>query len=128
MSTSKRSQFDLPDQIFQIVRKARGIGNLARSLGIRPQSICKWTRVPEHHLDTIHRLYGFHPMELRPDVFDPERLKKKQEWAADNQSRGPRRRRYKYKRSKPDQVEMAWLHDEKPIAYTPRGRKLAGLP
>ena len=123
------SQFELPDVVFRLVKLAKGIGKLAKICGIRTCQIYNRKRVPEHHLDTIYRVLGVHPMELRPDVFDPERIRKKAEYVANNKSRGPRRRRYKYKRAKlkPGEFSTDWLDDSPKIAYTQRGKRLAGI-
>lgn len=106
-----KSQWDLPDNIFLVVKAARGINKLARACGINRRTILRWRRVPEHHLDAIYLLTGLHPIELRPDVFDPERMKKKAEFGGGNKEAGPRRRRYKHRKTKisKQDADIAWL-------------------
>lgn len=70
---------DRPPELIRLWVVARGWNRLAEDLGLASaQSIVQWTRVPEHHLNTIYRLYGIHPIELRPDLFEPkpEKVKK----------------------------------------------------
>ena len=65
--------WDLPDEVFRIVRAAKGPTKLARACQVRYHTILTWKRIPEHHLDTIYLLTGIHPAEMRPDPFDPNR-------------------------------------------------------
>lgn len=80
-----------PAELYRLFIVARGISNLARTLGLSPHTVGNWKRVPKHHLQEIYRIYKIHPLELRPDAFDTKEKKKQ-----DPQFY----RRYKYRRFK----------------------------
>ena len=42
---------------------------LASKVGVSPQAVSVWRKVPEKHLRRIHRLTGVPLEELRPDLF-----------------------------------------------------------
>jgi DNA-binding transcriptional regulator YdaS (Cro superfamily) len=51
------------------LREAGSLTGLARGLGIKPQSIIKWTRVPAERCVEVERLTGVPREVLRPDLF-----------------------------------------------------------
>ena len=44
---------------------------IARHLGVTPQSVSLWTQVPVRHVHAIAPLIGMTPEEIRPDIFKP---------------------------------------------------------
>jgi Putative antitoxin of bacterial toxin-antitoxin system, YdaS/YdaT len=42
---------------------------LARKLGLTPQNVSAWNRVPAHHVLDISPLIGLPPEQIRPDIF-----------------------------------------------------------
>lgn len=48
----------------------------ARQLGVSPQAVDQWKRIPIRHLFVLERLTGVSREELRPDLYLPPRPKK----------------------------------------------------
>jgi Putative antitoxin of bacterial toxin-antitoxin system, YdaS/YdaT len=46
---------------------------IARKLGLTPQNISAWNRVPAHHVLDISPLIGLSPEDIRPDIFGGKR-------------------------------------------------------
>lgn len=59
------------------IRKAGGMRALARKLGISYQAIQDWDQVPLHWMETIWKLTGVPPHELRPDLYRHYKLAKR---------------------------------------------------
>jgi DNA-binding transcriptional regulator YdaS (Cro superfamily) len=51
------------------IKAAGSMRKLAKLLGIRQQSVCKWKKIPAHHILEIERLTGVPREELRPDLY-----------------------------------------------------------
>lgn len=51
------------------ISAAGGQSALAASLGIKPQAVQQWKRVPSERVLDVERLTGVSRHELRPDVF-----------------------------------------------------------
>lgn len=67
---------DLPLQ--QLI-DAMGLRELARRLGLSPNSIIKWKRVPDHRLLEVERVTGIPRESLRPDLYrKPVQRKRRQ--------------------------------------------------
>lgn len=45
------------------------MSELARGLGITPQSLSEWDTIPIHHLLAVEKLTGIDRARLRPDIF-----------------------------------------------------------
>lgn len=69
------------------IRKARGIRPLARAIGVRPQSIGGWRRVPRDRLFDVARVAGMDPAEIRPDLADWCAVEKDRQWRERAQAR-----------------------------------------
>ena len=52
-----------------ILNKAGGVRAMADALGLTTQGVYKWKRVPAEHVFKVSELTGFHPTELRPDLY-----------------------------------------------------------
>src|SRR5262249_55231207 len=48
---------------------ARGVGALARKIGIAQPSVSNWSRVPAERVLTVEAVTGVGRAELRPDLF-----------------------------------------------------------
>lgn len=59
------------DVIKAAVEKAGSVKALAEILGVKPQAISQWKRVPIEHARAIARLTQIPLHELRADVWDP---------------------------------------------------------
>ena len=57
------------DPIAKAIEKAGSVKALAERLGIRPQAISQWKRVPIEHARAISALTDTPLHELRPDVW-----------------------------------------------------------
>ncbi|MFT9016438.1 MAG: hypothetical protein ABF990_11970 [Acetobacter sp.] len=51
-------------------RKANKV--ISEACGLSTAAVSQWKRVPRRHLDTVSRLSGKRPEELRPDLFGQE--------------------------------------------------------
>lgn len=58
----------------QAIEIAGSKAAIARHLGITPQTMTRWRRVPAHHVMAVVELVEGQvtPRQLRPDVFGPE--------------------------------------------------------
>jgi DNA-binding transcriptional regulator YdaS (Cro superfamily) len=62
----------------QLVRQAAGTTRkLAATLGIRHQAISNWTQIPTRHIFRIEQVYGIPRSVLRPDLYPPDRERKR---------------------------------------------------
>jgi DNA-binding transcriptional regulator YdaS (Cro superfamily) len=58
------------DAVVRAIRAKRGLpARIARHLGIKPQAVLQWGRVPAEHVVEIADLVGMSPSQIRPDVF-----------------------------------------------------------
>jgi DNA-binding transcriptional regulator YdaS (Cro superfamily) len=57
------------DPIAKAIEKAGSVKALAEQLGIKPQGISQWKRVPIEHARTISALTDTPLHEIRPDVW-----------------------------------------------------------
>lgn len=65
-SESRKAQRDpVLTRVFATIRPA----HLAEALGVTPQAINLWTRVPDEHVARIAAITGISPRELRPDSY-----------------------------------------------------------
>lgn len=57
------------------IKEAGGLSALARSVGVKPPSVCKWRKtglIPLARVDAVEALTGIPREKLRPDFFrDP---------------------------------------------------------
>ena len=60
------------ETIDQVIKMAGGPSKLARHLGVSPQAISQWKRVPLNHVFAIEKLTDIPRYELRPDVYPKE--------------------------------------------------------
>ncbi len=51
--------------------KAMPLSELARHVGVRPQSLCKWVRVPAERVAAVEAATGVSREFLRPDLYAP---------------------------------------------------------
>jgi DNA-binding transcriptional regulator YdaS (Cro superfamily) len=57
----------------RVIATVKGRYQLARALGISPQAIYGWRRVPGGRVLQVEELTGIPRSELRPDLYPPER-------------------------------------------------------
>lgn len=55
--------------ITRVLEKAGGPSALSRLLGIRPQAVSQWRRIPVERVIEIERATGIDRHELRPDIY-----------------------------------------------------------
>lgn len=48
-----------------------GVAKVARHLGIRPQAVSQWRRVPAARVIDVERLTGISRARIRPDLYPP---------------------------------------------------------
>ena len=56
------------------IKEAGGLSALARSVGVKPPSVCKWRKtglIPLARVDAVEALTGIPREKLRPDFFRP---------------------------------------------------------
>ncbi len=58
--------------LMRAIEHAGTIVRLADDLGISPESVCLWRRVPASRVLEVERLTGVKRWELRPDLYPPE--------------------------------------------------------
>ena len=51
------------------IKAAGGYSELAESLGIRPQSVWQWTRVPLNRVVEVEKVTGVPRRKLRPELY-----------------------------------------------------------
>ncbi|MEK9735997.1 MAG: hypothetical protein VW362_01630 [Candidatus Nanopelagicales bacterium] len=57
----------------RLMQAAHGnMSDIARTCGITPQAVQKWTRVPLARVPILCKAYGLRPVDLRPDYFAEE--------------------------------------------------------
>jgi DNA-binding transcriptional regulator YdaS (Cro superfamily) len=61
--------------------KLGGIRKLARELGIKHNSLYRWTKVPAERVLQFEKLSGKSRHELRPDIYGPPRKRKSEQHA-----------------------------------------------
>jgi DNA-binding transcriptional regulator YdaS (Cro superfamily) len=61
------------DIVKSVVEAAGGSSNLARHLGIKPQAISQWRRVPVNRVLEVEKLIEgkYTRYEIRPDIYGP---------------------------------------------------------
>ncbi len=59
-----------PEPIRLAIEKAGSVKALAVIIGVRPQGISQWKRVPQEHVRAIEALTGLPKHVIRPDVYD----------------------------------------------------------
>lgn len=66
----------LPLPTEEIVAAGGGPSALARQLGIKPQGVSQWRRVPSERVLEVERITGFSRYQIRPDIYgeDPSDL------------------------------------------------------
>lgn len=58
-----------PIPIKDIITKIGGPTKVSEHFDdLTPQAVSQWTRVPEDRLETVAKLTGYSPAELRPDL------------------------------------------------------------
>lgn len=53
----------------EAIKKAGGAALLARHLGITPEALHSWRRIPAERVQKVAEVSGIAPHELRPDIF-----------------------------------------------------------
>jgi DNA-binding transcriptional regulator YdaS (Cro superfamily) len=56
----------------EAVRRKGSVSALARAIGVRPQAISQWDRVPADRVIAVEKETGVSRHELRPDLYPPE--------------------------------------------------------
>ena len=59
------------------VARVGSVTELARALGVRHPALYQWTRVPAERVADVERITGIPRHELRPDLYPPERERKR---------------------------------------------------
>lgn len=61
-----------------------GLAELSRRVGLNPNSVIKWKRVPDHRIVEVERVTGVKRERLRPDLYrkPPRRRREAVEIAA----------------------------------------------
>jgi len=60
------------NQVDLAIARAGGPSAVGRALGITPQAVGQWQRIPAERVLEISRLSGVPPHDLRPDIYpDP---------------------------------------------------------
>jgi DNA-binding transcriptional regulator YdaS (Cro superfamily) len=59
------------DIVKRVIAEAGGMHALARMLGIKFQSIQKWTKIPSERVIAIEHATGIPREQLRPDLYPP---------------------------------------------------------
>jgi len=54
-----------------------GLRELSRRLGLSPNSVIKWKRVPDHRLLEVEKVTGVPRETLRPDLYRKPALRKR---------------------------------------------------
>lgn len=49
-----------------------GVAKVARELGIRPQAVSQWRRVPAGRVIEVERITGISRDRIRPDLYPPQ--------------------------------------------------------
>lgn len=61
---------DIKDSpLVEVIRKVGSANELARQLGVTPQAISQWKRIPLERASEIARITGIPRAELRPDIW-----------------------------------------------------------
>jgi len=62
------------DEVMQMIFSRAGYAaKLAKHLGISPQNLSAWRKVPAHHVLDLAPLLEMTPEQIRPDVFGTKR-------------------------------------------------------
>lgn len=62
------------------LEKAGGVRALGRGLGLAPQSVSGWPRVPRARLFEVARVTGLDPEQVRPDLADWIKAERDRQW------------------------------------------------
>lgn len=76
----------------EAIASAGGGKALARALGVSPQAVYQWSRVPVDRVLEVERFTGIPRGRLRPDIYGPE-LTPRSEYAGEDRRQGPQSRR-----------------------------------
>ncbi len=57
------------DPVLQRILDTTGLRELSRRLGLSPNSVIKWKRVPDHRIVQVERVTGVPRETLRPDLY-----------------------------------------------------------
>lgn len=66
-------QSDMDAALIRAREAAGGPSGLGKALGIKPQAVSQWQRVPAERVLEVERLTGVPRHELRPDIYPDER-------------------------------------------------------
>jgi hypothetical protein len=62
------------DAIMRTVFARPGFASeIAKHLGVSPQNVSAWNRVPPHHVVALAPMLGLPPEKIRPDIFGGRR-------------------------------------------------------
>jgi len=65
------------DPVLQRILDTTGLRELSRRLGLSPNSVIKWRRVPDHRIVQVEDVTGIPRETLRPDLYrKPARRKR----------------------------------------------------
>jgi DNA-binding transcriptional regulator YdaS (Cro superfamily) len=60
------------DSVTAAITAAGSVAALARALGIKPQAVSQWTKIPTERILDVERATGIARAELRPELFAPK--------------------------------------------------------
>ena len=59
-----------PEVNSRAIRAAGSVSELARRVGVQPQAVSQWRRIPADRAADVERATGIPRYELRPDLWD----------------------------------------------------------
>ena len=69
-----QSRHDQRDDVMKVICSKWGQASaVAEHLGIKPQAVSQWNRVPAQYVVDLAPLLGMKPEEIRPDIFKPRK-------------------------------------------------------
>lgn len=60
------------DEISSLIEAAGGPSAVGRGLGISPQAVGQWRKVPAERVLAFERISGIPRSRIRPDIYPPE--------------------------------------------------------